>query len=191
MSTVADHRRKEFIQAASYVFEKKGVRHATVSDITDVMGVTRSLFYHYFKDKDDIVNATIDEHVYEFAEAFRNWLKTSKSPDKRDRLRQAVTFTRSYLMGEDGYMNTIRSAGNASLLQQFTVRSAKRLATYYEESQSRSGTLEPYQGSDLRHPRVSFYILAIGIVNLIVQGPDVEDEVLVDLIADTLHISGA
>ena len=61
MSAVADHRRKEFIQAAASVFETKGVRHATISDITDAMGVTRSLFYHYFKDKDDIVNATIDE----------------------------------------------------------------------------------------------------------------------------------
>ena len=191
MSSIADDRRKEFILAANSVFETKGVRHATISDITDAMGVTRSLFYHYFKDKDDIVDAAINVHVDEFVESFEDWIINSKSVDKRDRIRQAVSFARSCLMGENGHINTIKSRGNASLLQQFTVRSAKRLALLYANSTTNADMKEPFRETDLRHPQVSFYILAIGIVNLIVQGPDIEDEVLVDIIADTLHVKDA
>lgn len=191
MSSVADDRRKEFILAANTVFETKGVRHATISDITDAMGVTRNLFYHYFKDKDDIVDAAINKHVDEFVDAFEKWVTNSKSADKRDRIRQAVVFTRSCLMGEDGYISTIRNKGNASLLQHFTVRCARRLAMFYANSQTNADMKQPFRETDLRHPQVSFYILAIGIVNLIVQGPDVEDEVLIDVIADTLHVKNA
>lgn len=191
MSSVSDDRRKEFILAANTVFQTKGVRHATISDITDALGVTRSLFYHYFKDKDDIVDAAINKYVDEFVEAFEEWFVTSKSADKRDRIRQAVTFARTCLMGEDGYINTIRNRGNTSLLQQFTVRSAKRLSLLYANSHANANMLQPVSRTNLRHPQVSFYILAIGIVNLIVQGPDIEDEVLIDVIADTLHVTDA
>ncbi|MEG0218077.1 MAG: helix-turn-helix domain-containing protein, partial [Raoultibacter sp.] len=40
-------RRDDFVCAARELFEEKGLSKTTVKDITEHIGVTRSLFYHY------------------------------------------------------------------------------------------------------------------------------------------------
>ena len=187
MPTSSDDRRKEFILAANTVFEQKGARRATISDITDSMGVTRSLFYHYFRDKEDIVNATIDAHVDAFVNGYNEWLRSEESQDMRDRILHAVRFVRSYLVNSIPFGGSIEKPDDGALFQRFAIRSASRLADSYGSPQD--GYMVSYTDSRLSHPRESFYVLLMGIVSLIYAKPEIEDEVLVDMIADTLHIA--
>ena len=52
--TRGDARRDAIVQAARKVCLEKGFSKITVSDIASEVGMTRSLFYHYFEDKEAV-----------------------------------------------------------------------------------------------------------------------------------------
>ena len=55
--------------AARTLYEERGLSKTSVQDITDRVGVTRSLFYHYFADKEAVTSAVLDDYVADFIEA--------------------------------------------------------------------------------------------------------------------------
>ena len=55
--TRGDARRDAIVQAARKVCLEKGFSKITVSDIASEVGMTRSLFYHYFEDKEAVADA--------------------------------------------------------------------------------------------------------------------------------------
>jgi AcrR family transcriptional regulator len=57
-------RRERLLDAALAVFVDKGIDGATVKDITAAAGVTPGLLYHYFDDKDALVQALLAERGF-------------------------------------------------------------------------------------------------------------------------------
>jgi AcrR family transcriptional regulator len=53
----------ELVAAAARTFSERGVKDTLVSDIVKAAGVAQGTFYLYFKTKDDIVLAVVDELV--------------------------------------------------------------------------------------------------------------------------------
>ena len=45
-------RSAEIVVAARELYEEKGLARTSIQDITNHVGVTRSLFYHYFQNKE-------------------------------------------------------------------------------------------------------------------------------------------
>ena len=183
-----DERRHEFIAAAADVFEAQGVANTTVRDVTEHMGVARSLFYYYFQDKDDLVDAVIDEYVDDFIEHVSDWIHTEPTESTRAKLTHIVALIRSYLMETNPFKCCIGQKGDASLLYQFTFRSAKRLSEFFEKEVDYSGGSRLTLDASIRHPRESYYLLVVGLIGLFNEEPSLDDEVTVDLICDTLHI---
>jgi AcrR family transcriptional regulator len=60
----AQWRRERLLDAALAVFVDKGVDGATVKDITAAAGVTPGLLYHYFDDKDALVQTLLAERGF-------------------------------------------------------------------------------------------------------------------------------
>lgn len=56
-----EKRREELLKAATRVFAKRGYRAASISDIIDAAGVARGTFYLYFRSKQDILFAVIED----------------------------------------------------------------------------------------------------------------------------------
>ncbi|HXW89194.1 MAG TPA: helix-turn-helix domain-containing protein [Terriglobales bacterium] len=56
-----ESRREELLAAATHIFAKKGYRAASVSDVIEAAGVARGTFYLYFRGKQDILFAVIDD----------------------------------------------------------------------------------------------------------------------------------
>lgn len=54
-------RRDEILRVAARVFRTKGYRNATLNDIADEFGFTRAALYYYFKSKEDILVAIIED----------------------------------------------------------------------------------------------------------------------------------
>jgi len=54
-------RREELLRAATRVFARKGYRAASISDVIKAAGVARGTFYLYFRSKQDILFAVIDD----------------------------------------------------------------------------------------------------------------------------------
>lgn len=55
-----DARRKEIIESSILIFSKKGFFNTTVDDIANELHMSHGLFYHYFKNKDELFDEIID-----------------------------------------------------------------------------------------------------------------------------------
>jgi TetR/AcrR family transcriptional regulator, transcriptional repressor for nem operon len=64
----AEQRRADLLAAGQAQFLAKGVAATSLEDITSGAGVSKGLFYLYFKSKEDLVQALQDQFSIEFAE---------------------------------------------------------------------------------------------------------------------------
>ena len=59
----ADKTRAAILSASTQLFAVKGFIGASISDIAEVVGVSKSSIYHYFTSKEAILHALIDSFV--------------------------------------------------------------------------------------------------------------------------------
>lgn len=56
-----DERKNEIINTASRIFAQKGYDKSSVNDILTAIGIAKGTFYHYFKSKEEVLDAVIDK----------------------------------------------------------------------------------------------------------------------------------
>ena len=56
-------RRQELIDVASALFAEKGYEEVSVRDILQIVGGAPGMFYYYFKSKQDIYIAAMDQYI--------------------------------------------------------------------------------------------------------------------------------
>ncbi len=181
-----DLRRAAFVEAADELFVERGFANTGVGDIARRVGVTRSLFYHYFKDKQAITDAVIDKRVDAFMEYVQSWTESLKGPTIKDALIGLVGIVRSYLTGPESLGYRIVCEQDANLYHRFIVRSSRLLSEYFVNSAGMNGAL--IEITNTRHPKESFYVLSLGILNMIIEDSEISDEIVADIIADALRI---
>lgn len=81
--------REEFLTKAADVFEKKGYAQTTIQDLAQALELSRSALYHYFKSKDEILEALVLEHTEHAAEQMEQRL-AGRSGSPSDRLRELL-----------------------------------------------------------------------------------------------------
>jgi AcrR family transcriptional regulator len=54
-------RRQEIIETAAELFEKKGIRKTSITEIAKTLCVAKGLVYYYFSSKDELVTAVIEQ----------------------------------------------------------------------------------------------------------------------------------
>ncbi len=181
-----DKRRMAFIAAADDLFKEKGVSQTSVSDIAKRVNVTRSLFYHYFDDKQAIADAVIDCRIDEFISYVQVW-SSHLNNDTHDALIELARIARSYVLGPSLIGASTARKRDGVLLQRFIVRSSELLANHFVSSRARKGPL--MQMSHAPHPYESFYAMSLGIMGLMMHDPQVTDEAIADIIASALRIN--
>ena len=92
MAERAADRRRELLDAAVRVFARKGFRAARVGDIAEEAGVAHGLLYHYFRSKDDVLEAAFRE-TWQMLAAETERIEATAAP-LREQLRR---FARVYL----------------------------------------------------------------------------------------------
>ncbi len=63
-----DERKNEIIDTAAGLFAVKGYEQCSVNDILTAIGIAKGTFYHYFKSKEDVLDAVIDKTGEQIAE---------------------------------------------------------------------------------------------------------------------------
>lgn len=86
MSTKGEKTRAEIIDSAKTLFYERGYAGTSFSDIVDAAGVYRGNIYHYFKSKDEILQAVVDQRLDEFRALLAQWEAQSSQPKERIRL---------------------------------------------------------------------------------------------------------
>lgn len=64
----AEQRRADLLAAARTVFVAKGVTAATLEDVTTAAGVSKGLFWQYFRSKEELVFALQQQYAQRFAQ---------------------------------------------------------------------------------------------------------------------------
>lgn len=184
--TGRDRRRRELLCAARDLYQEKGLSKTSVQDITDRVGVTRSLFYHYFDDKDAITAAVLDDYVSDYVEALSYWNERRAGGDIDQALLSLVRLTRGAILESDSFRSDLNSKENASLYLGFINRVADHTARYIIDTTARD-----YQARhrvEIDHLYETFYMLITGVIGLLRNHPDVDDQTVADVVAQTLHI---
>ena len=81
--------REEFLTKAADVFEKKGYAQTTIQDVAQALQLSRSALYHYFKSKDEILEALVLEHTEHAAEEMEQRL-AARNDSPSDQLRELL-----------------------------------------------------------------------------------------------------
>lgn len=181
-----DKRRASFVAAASELFIEKGISQTSVIDITKRVGVTRSLFYHYFCDKQAIADAVIDNYADDFVANLRTWSTYQKTTDIQQMLIGIARLAQTYLHDPTSLSTCVVKEQDASLSQRFVTRSSRQITEHFISSGNKKGSFMSL--CNAKHPYESFYILCVGTITFMLRHPNASNETIADIIADTLHI---
>lgn len=131
-----DERRGEIIQAAKELFASNGFMKTTISDIARKTGVAKGLFYYYFKTKDEVVNAVIEEYI---ASTEREVIRIARQQDidYRRRLNEVIFAIIDFSRDAENVFAELRRSDrymfHQSLLEHAVERLKKTVATMVDE----------------------------------------------------------
>ena len=185
--TVGDARRQQIVHAARQICLEKGFSKITVSDIADRVGMTRSLFYHYFQDKDEVADAVLDDVISEVISHLEEWNAQREVGNISKALDDVVRLTRSLIKEDGPFSQSMIEDGNAGLYIKFIDRAADRIAEYICASTVRD--FEKMHGLPITNEHETFYTLIVGLISLIRLHPDTKDTVVRQVAAQTLHLN--
>ena len=105
-----DKRREAILDAAARLFAARGFSGASMADLTKACGTSKSLVYHYFPSKDDVLYAVMTSHLDDLVGAAEG---AAQSGDAKARL-HALTraFMRLYVGAEDRHKVLLNELDN-------------------------------------------------------------------------------
>ncbi len=73
-------RRKELLDTALELFMKNGYENTSVGDIVSKLGVAQGLFYYYFKSKEEVYRAALEQYTDEFTAKLQTTILDASIP---------------------------------------------------------------------------------------------------------------
>lgn len=186
VNDVYEQRRSDIVEAARQLYEERGLSRTSVKDIAERAGITRSLFYHYFPDKQAVTSAVLDDFVEDYIEALSIWNDERMTGEIEQALDGVVRVLRVSVFEESSFRRALDTRENAALYIEFINRVADRTARYIVDTTVRD--YSELHSVSIVHLYETFYILILGICGYIRTHQDVSDEVLKDIIAQSLHM---
>ena len=186
VNDVYEQRRSDIVEAARQLYEERGLSRTSVKDIAERAGITRSLFYHYFPDKQAVTSAVLDDFVEDYIEALSIWNDERMAGEIEQALDGVVRALRVSVFEGSSFRRALDTRENAALYIEFINRVADRTARYIVDTTVRD--YSELHSVSIVHLYETFYILILGICGYIRTHQDVSDEVLKDIIAQSLHM---
>ena len=186
VNDVYEQRRSDIVEAARQLYEERRLSRTSVKDIAERAGITRSLFYHYFPDKQAVTSAVLDDFVEDYIEALSIWNDERMAGEIEQALDGVVRVLRVSVFEGSSFRRALDTRENAALYIEFINRVADRTARYIVDTTVRD--YSELHSVSIVHLYETFYILILGICGYIRTHQDVSDEVLKDIIAQSLHM---
>lgn len=139
--TKGDLRRRQIIEAAAGCFRREGFHGTSIARISKVSGMSPGHIYHYFPNKEQIVEAIVEQEEGDFAELLR-WLHDEPGGSLLNILSRQVDTIVDRILDPDRLALMLEIAAEAarnpriaSILQQ----SDRRMATQFAELAAKRG----------------------------------------------------
>ncbi len=185
MESAGQRRREEILEAVRQTCTEEGAARLSVSAITKRAGCTRSLFYHYFPDKEAAVAAVMEEAIDGIIRELERWNASRVVGDIEGALNSVAPLFKR-LVADNHDLPGALTSGSGALYGGFLHNATERVATYL--CQTTVVDFERLHHMPIEHVYETFYTLVMGLLMYIRTHPDVEDETVKDIIASTLHI---
>jgi TetR/AcrR family transcriptional regulator, fatty acid metabolism regulator protein len=116
-TSAVEDKRRQLLDAAVRVFARKGFHASRVGDIAEEAGVAHGLLYHYFKSKDEVLEAVFHENWSVLLERIASVEETDEPA--ADQLRHIATIVlRTWLHLPDVVRVVIREFGRSPELEE-------------------------------------------------------------------------
>jgi AcrR family transcriptional regulator len=142
----AEERRQQILDTALTLFAQRGFENTTIKDLADAIGVAQGLVYHYFRSKDDLLFAILEEGT--FIPALRRLLTVSPDRPAVDVLEEVARDFSDFLV-ERGLMLRIvlreaQTNPRVAAIRQRMIGAGVDLLSSYLEARVRAGELRPH-----------------------------------------------
>ncbi|MFC5370512.1 TetR/AcrR family transcriptional regulator [Arcanobacterium bovis] len=178
--------RAEIISAARAEIMDVGFEKMSISAIGARTGVSRSLFYHYFKNKEEVATAVLDDVIDEFLAKLKDWNDAREPGNISRALEDATELMRSIIDDDGPFHQKLVSGSNAALYLAFTDRTARKIANYISQTTVRDFA-DKHQ-VEIDFVPETFYMLIVGLVSLIRSNPKIPNATIKQIAAQTLHL---
>lgn len=186
-----DERKNEIIDTAERLFAAKGYEQCSVNDILTEIGIAKGTFYHYFKSKEEVLDAVIDKATGMIAERVT---EVANNPNlaSDDKVLQIFLAMKVENQMEEGFLEEMHKVENSLMHQKSLVSIMKVLtpilAQVVEEG-NKSGAFH------CEYPEQSMQIFLSAAITLLDDGifkpePEKEQELFCALIAVLEKILG-
>lgn len=105
-----DKRREAIVAAAARLYARRGFKGASVADLAKACDSSKSLIYHYFPAKDDILHAVMAEHLDALVAAAEEAASGGAPEDKLRTL--TMSFMRHYVGAQDRHKVLLNELDN-------------------------------------------------------------------------------
>jgi AcrR family transcriptional regulator len=120
-----EERRQELIEVAERLFKEKGYESTAVSDIVKEINVGQGTFYHYFRSKEDILDAVAEKQVASLA--YEAEMIAKSDADPANKLNATMNSFLRANSSELGLMELLHQKGNYLLHQKIEEIIEKRV----------------------------------------------------------------
>lgn len=161
-----DERRNEIIRTAAVLFSQKGYDKCSVNDILNVIGIAKGTFYYYFKSKEDVLDAAV-EQVSEQVLMQVQEIAAKKELSPIDRIIQVLLATRVTGPAEEALIQEMHKSNNALLHQKTLVSIITMLTPVFVEIVEEGNTAGIFRCT---YPEQSIQILLSATLTLLDDG---------------------
>lgn len=128
-------RKNELLDAAQKLFVEKGYAKTTVTDILNVHGLSKGVFYYYFKSKEEVMDAIIGRMVDDMVDHAKKVVADPgmTPPQKIFAILMGKGQSEEMLKDKENMASQFHEVQNAEMHQKCLVLSIKRLAPVMAE----------------------------------------------------------
>lgn len=110
----AEERREEIIEAASELFLVKGYDRTTMKDVMGQLQIAKGTIYHYFKSKEELLDAVLDFLVASLVRQMQEILDRSQG-NALERLRYLILNSAAADSHDQEMLDNLHRPGNAGM----------------------------------------------------------------------------
>lgn len=121
-----DERRNEIIETAAALFAAKGYEQCSVNDILNAIGIAKGTFYHYFKSKEEVLDAVVQKVIDTLLYKVRR-VAEDASLEPEEKLLQVFLAMRMEEPEEEGLLEEMHKTENVLLHQKTLVSTVTAL----------------------------------------------------------------
>lgn len=128
-------RKSELLDAAQKLFVEKGYAKTTVTDILNVHGLSKGVFYYYFKSKEEVMDAIIGRMVDDMVDHAKTVVADSgmTPPQKIFAILMGRGQSEEMVKDKENMTRQLHEVQNAEMHQKCLVLSIRRLAPVIAE----------------------------------------------------------